>query len=378
MTVPLGRPVWSDAGSLELPELTSDMQADVCVVGLGGSGLSCIRELLLLGQRVVGIDAAGVASGAAGRNGGFLLAGTADFYHDAVAQLGRARALALYRLTLEQIARIRDETPDAVRMVGSLRILKSDDERLDCERQLAAMRADDLGVEWYAGPEGEGLLIPTDGVFDPALRCRALARRALAEGARLFGHTPMEGLEGTTVVTPRARIRASRVIVAVDGRLEQLLPELAGEVRTARLQMLATAPTDEVRFPRAVYARYGYEYWHQLPGGRIALGGFRDRGGEGEWTSDAAPAAPVQDLLEAYLRESLGVRAPITHRWAASVGYTESGVPVLREVRPDIWAIGGYSGTGNVVGAICGRAVAQLATGGHSPLAEAFTHLATS
>ncbi|MBV9773967.1 MAG: FAD-binding oxidoreductase, partial [Gemmatimonadetes bacterium] len=69
----------------------------------------------------------------------------------------------------------------------------------------------------------------------------------------------------------------------------------------------------------------------------------------------------------------IGVRAPITHRWAASVGYTADGLPVLEEVRPGVWAIGGYSGTGNVIGAICGRAAAQLAACGRSELAEAFT-----
>jgi hypothetical protein len=37
-----------------------------------------------------------VAGGAAGRNGGFLLAGLAAFHHDAVAAHGRARARALY------------------------------------------------------------------------------------------------------------------------------------------------------------------------------------------------------------------------------------------------------------------------------------------
>lgn len=372
------QPVWNDAAPVDLPALPGDVETDVCVVGLGGSGLACIRELLVLGQRVVGIDAAEVAAGAAGSNGGFLLAGSVDFYHDAVNQHGRDRALAVYRLTLDQMARMREETPDAIRMVGSLRIAMSDDEGRDCEEQLRVMQRDGLEAEWYSGREGEGLLIASDGVFQPALRCRTMARRAMAEGARLFTRTPALDFEGTTVVTPLGRIACARVIVAVDGRLEQLLPELVGAVRTARLQMLATAPTGEVRYERAVYARYGYEYWQQLPDGRVALGGFRDRGGEGEWTTDVSPSEPVQGLLEAFLRERLDIQAPITHRWAASVGYTESGLPVLREVRPGVWAIGGYSGTGNVVGAICGRAVAQTAVLGSSSLAEPFVQRVVS
>ena len=76
----------------------------------------------------------------------------------------------------------------------------------------------------------------------------------------------------------------------------------------------------------------------------------------------------MQGPLEAFLRDHLGVRAPVTRRWAASVGFTDSGLPVLEEVRPGVWAFGGYSGTGNVIGAICGRAAAQLALLGSTEL----------
>jgi len=39
-------------------------------------------------------------------------------------------------------------------------------------------------------------------------------------------------------------------------------------------------------------------------------------------------------------------------------------------VRPGVWAAGGYSGTGNVIGALCGRAAARLACGGTAEVAE--------
>jgi len=348
------------------------VSTDICVVGLGGSGLAAVHELLDLGMRVVGVDAGTVAGGAAGRNGGFLLAGPADFHHDAVAANGRERAVALYRRTLAEMDRMVAETPGAIRREGSLRVAESADELDDCRAQLAAMQADGLPAEWYRGPEGEGLLIPTDGVFQPMRRCRELAERAVARGARLYEHSAAREIAGDGVGTANGSVMCGAVIVAVDGRLELLLPELAGRVRTARLQMLATAPTDEMRTRFAVYSRYGYEYWQQLDDGRVALGGMRDRGGEGEWTDVAEPAEPVQSLLEAHLRQRLKVKAAITHRWAGSVGYTPDGLPVFEEVRPRVWAIGGYSGTGNVVGAICGRAIAQVVVDGHADDAALF------
>ena len=346
-----------------MARLEGDLETDVCVVGLGGSGLACVGELLRLGVPVVGLDAGQVAGGAAGRNGGFLLAGTAAFHHDAVRALGRVRAAALYRLTLQELDRMTGETPAAIRRTGSLRVALSLEEEKDCAEQLAAMRADALPVQPYDGVEGEGLLFPEDGVFNPLVRCRLLAEKAVAEGAALFEHSPALTLSGSKVRTARGRVLCNKVIVAVDGGLAELLPELS-KVRTARLQMLATAPTREVSLPRPVYARYGYEYWQQLPDGSVALGGFRDAGGEGEWTSSTETSALVQERLTSFLREHIGVQAPVTHRWAASVGYVEGVLPVLEQTRDNVWTLGGYNGTGNVMGALYGRAAARLAVTG--------------
>ncbi|HEU4742702.1 MAG TPA: FAD-binding oxidoreductase [Meiothermus sp.] len=355
-------PIWDDGTWPGLPELERDFETEVCVVGLGGSGLAAVHELLDLGRKVVGIDAGSIAGGAAGRNGGFLLAGVAKFYHETVRQFGRESARSVYQATLEQIERMIQETPEAIRRVGSLRIAASEEEEQDCLEHYRALQADGFPAERYEGPEGRGLLIPSDGAFNPLRRCRILARQALEKGAWLFEHTPALEISGQEVRTPKARIRCQRVIVAVDGRLERLFPELSGRVRTARLQMLGTAPAPEVHFPRPVYTRWGYDYWQQLPDGRLALGGMRDSALEEEWTHALEPSEAIQTRLENLLR-SIGVRARVTHRWAASVAYSETGLPILEEVRPDVWVIGAYSGTGNVVGAIWGRAVARAVSG---------------
>jgi gamma-glutamylputrescine oxidase len=127
--------------------------------------------------------------------------------------------------------------------------------------------------------------------------------------------------------------------------------------------MLATSPVAADRFPFAVGHRWGWEYWQQTTSGAIALGGCRDVTLDEEWTDHATPTDRVQRALDERLRRDLGVDAEVTHRWAASVTYTESGLPVLREVRPRVWAVGGYSGTGNLVGAVAARAAARMALG---------------
>jgi gamma-glutamylputrescine oxidase len=364
------QPLWDDHAWDALPSLETDASCDVCVIGLGGSGLSAVLEALRLGSSVIGIDAVGVGAGAAGRNGGFLLAGLAKFYHDTVAQLGRARAARVYALTLEEIERFIALTPNAVRRVGSLRIASSSDELEDCHAHLQALRADGFAAEEYSGLEGTGILMPTDGVMNPLVRVRALAQKALQRGAKLFEQTRAFEIEPSLVRTAQGQIRAKHIIVAVDGKLEVIFPELAPRVRTTRLQMLGTAPT-EPRFTRAVYARWGYEYWQQLPDGCITIGGFRDQFKAQEWTLDNAPSDALQAHLEHYLRQDLGIDAPITHRWAASVSYTADSVPIFEQIRPGVWALGAYNGTGNVIGAMLGRAAVQMALESHSSTRDA-------
>src|SRR5689334_25199194 len=219
-------PIWGEGRErLSLPVLDGDANADVCVVGLGGAGLSCVGELVRLGLSVVAIDAVDVAAGAAGRNGGFLVGGMAMFHHDAVERFGRARAATIYRATLDELERIAAETPNAVRRTGSLRIAANPEEEADCERQLAAMTADGLPVERYQGGEGRGLLFGRDAAFDPAARCATLAAAAVAAGARLYSKTPAIRVDTECVRTPYGNVRASHVVVAIDGGLERVFPE---------------------------------------------------------------------------------------------------------------------------------------------------------
>ena len=338
--------VWDAPGWAGLSRLPGDLTADVCVVGLGGSGLTAVRELRARGASVVGIDAGTVGGGAAGRNGGFLLAGTALAYH-------RQRDPVRYRQTLAELDRL--EAAGFLRRTGSLRIERTDEGLHDCALQLTVLRADGFDVEEYDGPEGQGLLLPSDGVFQPLERCRAMAT-----GPGLYEHTRALAVSAGLVETPHGRIFCDHVLVLVDGGLDRLLPELP--VRTVRLQMLSTSPVAQ-RFSRPVYLRDGYEYWQQLPDGRIAMGGFRDVGGAQEETSSTEPSPTVQAALDGLLAE-VAPQAEVTYRWAAPVGYTQNALPYLGQVRPGVWAAGGYCGTGNVIGSLCGRQLVSDVLGG--------------
>ena len=368
------------AGWPGLAELTGELSADVCVIGLGGSGLAAIGELLRRGLSVVGLDVGRVAAGAAGRNGGFLLAGPAIAVHQAADGWGLPVALQLYRQTLAEIDALLELLgPQVIRRVGSLRLAglpgepadeaeRADRERelADCRHQLAVMTELGLPGQWYSGELGEGLFLPQDAAMNPARRALGLAER-YRESARLFENSPVLAIENRTVRTPRGQVSAGQVIVAVDGKLELLLPELIGRVRSTRLQMLATAPVRPGRLPCPVYGRWGYDYGQQDAYGRLYIGGGRDVDIDNEWTPDTTPTVPVQSWIERIAARFAGAPVRVTHRWAASAGYTTDGRPIVAEVRPGVVACGGYNGTGNLVGPVAARAAVALALDGIKP-----------
>ena len=360
----------------EFPQLTTNLEADLVVVGLGGSGLTALLHAAQRGLNVIGIDSDRIAAGAAGRNGGLLLAGIADFHHNVRKDLGVDRATALYKHTLDEMDRIEATTPEAVSRIGALRIGElnpgeDSEELIDTYAHRDALVADGFPVEDYEGEQGIGILIPTDGTFHPAKRAVLLAKLAQAAGAQIFTHSPAIKIESGLVTTEHGSIKAKHIVVAVDGNLGKALPAIADQVQPTRLQMISTAPETKIKMQYAVYVRQGWDYWQQLPDGRIAIGGGRDLALEQEATDVVEPTQIMRDYLERKL-EDLGVTAPIEHHWAAIVSYTNTGLPMVKEVQPGVWAVGAYCGTGNVVGALLARSAIDHCLDGHSQVITDF------
>ncbi len=384
-------------GASPLPGSTT---ADACVVGVGGSGLAAVEELAARGLSVVAVDAGRVAAGAAGRNGGLLLGGPAPAFHEAVASWGAEPAAWLYRATLAELEHLLAVLPaGAVRRAGSLRLAGGvgvdDDERerelADCAAQAAALRAHGIAVEEHAGPLGRGLFLPDDAQVNPVVRhlgVLAHLRREHGDRIRVHEGTRVLRVAPGRVETERGVVSAGAVLVAVDGRLEALLPQVAGVVRTARLQMLATAPLDRAeaervteRVPCGAYLRWGYDYGqvsHGADGPRLLVGGGRDTGPvDAEWTGSTEPTAAVQAHVDRVAELLLGralAGGEVTHRWGASVGYTapqHAGRAFCGLVdgrgADAVAAVGGYSGTGNLVGPVAARAAVRLLLDGEQP-----------
>jgi glycine/D-amino acid oxidase-like deaminating enzyme len=207
---------------------------------------------------------------------------------------------------------------------------------------------------------------------------RALAAAVADRGAALFEHSPVTGLErrgdGWAVHAGDGTVHAQAVVVACDGLIPRLLPQLGGVVYPVRGQVLATEPLQPGPLAFPTHSQSGFMYYRPTDDGRVVVGGGRLEQLEHEYTDEETVTAGVQARLDAFLAEWLGLGgARVTHRWAGVMGFSADLLPVVGELpdSPGIYVAGGYSGVGNVLGHLCGSIAADLIATGMHPQAPA-------
>jgi gamma-glutamylputrescine oxidase len=362
---------WLTEPSEELPQRRFEGREEVAVIGGGVTGCACALTLAERGVRVRLYEAREVAGGASGRNGGFAGVGAAMPYDEAVRALGSAAARLVMVLTLRSLSRMEKLAGDAFRRTGTVRLAEDETECEALRREHDALRQEGFPVEWideldspldtlYRG----AVLHPENGALHPARWVRRLATRAAEAGADICERQP---------VGPND-VPADAIVVACDGFTGSVLPELAEVVRPTRGQVVATEPLAERLFARPHHARYSYDYWQQLPDGRLVIGGSRDFAPEAEQTDLEETTRPIQARIDALVERLVGYRPVVAQRWAGIWGMSPDSIPLVGRVpgRDGVWVAGGYSGHGNVMGLACGDLVARALLGEQPPELQLF------
>lgn len=364
-------------------EMGPDVTCDVAVVGGGIIGTSTAYWLKRLHPtlNVALLDAHTFGFGATGRNAGFLLQGAAVDFATDIERYGLKNAALLWDFTLENRNLIAAEF-DAARIqfapTGSV-LLAGDS--VEAERlHVSAAKLSDSGQSvsyWNAkevtsktrgiGYEG-GLYIGSGASLNSQRLLREIAGKS---GAQLLEYHPVHDIqpegEHIALYTPRRKVRANQVILALNAYLPQLLPENATLVRPVRAQMFATNPLKSwLAYP--VYSHEGYYYLRQLSGGELLMGGARHLHTSTEIGYDDATTSPLQDDLLAYLLQhyphlNQTVDASfVSQRWSGTMGFTPDGLPVIGEaqgMKGCIWAAG-FNGHGMGYGFRFGKLLAQI------------------
>lgn len=373
------RPLWVNPDESTYPALAGETRADVAVIGAGFSGLGAAWGLAGVGADVLVLEARTVASGASGRNAGFILAGPAAGA-GAIHTLGAEETAAVWRFTrrnhalLASIIAEYDIDCSYLRR-GSMSLAGSEEEWDALRRDHSGVAS--LGVRavevarpdlprpfdrYYHG----GLYYPGNAEMNPGRFLRRVAN-VLSERVRIHERAAVESLEpgngGWILCTGTGTVEATRVVVTTNAYTPELLDGVP--IAPTRGQVGATGPLQKVIVPFPMYADRGYQYWRQTPEGNLVVGGWRNLDVAAEVGTDEKLHGPIGEALEEFAARVSGERLNFRYRWAGIMGFTPGGVPLVGAVpgTEGLSVAVGYSGHGVAMAFLCGYEAGRAALG---------------
>jgi gamma-glutamylputrescine oxidase len=367
---------------LALPVLQGEMQADVCVIGGGYTGLSSALHLAERGYRVVLLEAERIAWGASGRNGGQCTLGQRQPQEYLEEKFGRDEAHRLWDLGVEAVALVRSLIDryriDCNLKRGNLQVAakRSDaewfrahaekmqnDYGLDCR----FVQGDELhhlaGTDVFRG----GLLEQESAHLHPLNYALGLAAAAQSLGVQLFEQSRVTGYDRqspTTVKTAGGQVKARYVVLACNGYLGRLEPRVAGQIMPINNFVLATEPMDAAMQQRfnpldvCMYdAKFVVNYWKLTGDGRFLFGG-------GENYTRRFPA-DIKAFVRKYLLQLYPAAQDlrIAYGWGGTLAVTMNRLPGFGRLPPDVYYAMGYSGHGVQMATLAGKLIAEAVAG---------------
>ena len=377
---------------VEQPALESSVQADVCVVGGGYTGLWTAIRLKELEPSldVALVEAETCGSGASGRNGGFVLSLWAKI----------ATLRKLYGS--EEAARIAHASADAVEQLGAFCTLNDIDAHFRPDGWLwTATSPAQLGV-WSsalaearacnaapftelepaevasrAGSEAQlaGVFEPTAATVQPALLAHGLRRVAIDRGIRVFERSPMVALKRDArpvVRTANGEVSAGAVVLALNAWASRI-GELRRTIAVVSSDMVVSDPVPDVLAQAGLRtgvaisdSRMLVNYWRATLDGRIALGkgggnlAFRGRISP-RFEGPSPFAADATKSLRAFYPALEDVGMPLS--WTGPIDRSRTGLPFFGRLGGDSEIVYGLGYSGNGVGPsfLGGRILASLA-----------------
>ena len=377
-------------------------ETDIAIVGAGITGTAAALWLARAGISARVLEARSIAAAASGRNGGFIADGTTRLYAHAITNSEREAARRVWAFSVANHTYIEAFVQELeeqgwrcdYRRNGSYKLAASAEElgpilesaRLLNEDGWAAqvVQRDELPPRLRKTYFG-GIYLPANAEIQPVLFVTGLARLAEQAGAVFYEESSVTNIaledDGVTLTTPQGTLRAQKLILATNAWLPEVgkmvgADWLARCITPTRGQVIATEPIDEHILPCPCSAEEGYQYWRQLPDGRLIVGGWRNYSPDTEFhTFDETPYEGIQRYLDAFVHESLDLpHVKIETRWAGIMAFTADNLPLVGQLpgMNNCYICGGYTGHGNAFAIHCAGLVSELVMGKTNRDAELF------
>lgn len=380
--------------SMPRTSLTGSIEADVCVIGAGYTGLSTALHLVERGYKVVVLEAAKVGWGASGRNGGQIVNGYSRDLQNIERRYGKDAAEALGAMSLEgaNIIRERIKTSNIACDYRPTNVIAAftGKQMRELEHMSAhwASRGHDglemldkeglrrhVKTDCYVG----GLIDHHGGHIHPLNLALGEADAIQSLDGRIFEQSAVTSVKtegGKAIVkTAKGEVRAPVAVVCGNAYLNGVIPFLTDKVMPVSTQIVTTEVLGEstIRdlFPTLTAvedANYVLDYYRPTADHRLLFGGGIVYGG-------AEPAD-----IEARLRPNLAKVFPSLRKvrfdylWSGNFALTLTRIPHFGRIGSNIYFAHGCSGHGVTSTHLAGRLIAE-AIHGDSTRFDAFANL---
>ncbi len=363
------------------PALEGETVADVCIIGGGYTGASAALHLAERGYSVVLLEAHRMGFGASGRNGGQVGSGQRQDQDWLEAQAGRIGAHRLWAMAEEAKALVKSLIRDhaipvtfhpgvatACWRAAEVKETLAYAEKLEKDYGYAHNEPLDrarigqlIGSEAFKG----GVLDRDAGHVHPLNYALGLAAAAERAGARLYERSEVTSVEDgpkPVVRTARGLVRAGQVILACNGYLGGLNPQVAARVMPINNFIVATEPLGPLARqilaePVAVAdTRFVVNYWRLSEDNRLLFGGGDSYGYR------------FPDIIRTVTKPMLAIypqlaRAKIDYAWGGTLAITMNRMPCFTRAGQNVLSASGYSGHGVAMATLAGKVLAEAVAG---------------
>ena len=372
---------------LAFPALASDINADVCVVGGGFSGLATALFLSEAGLDVALLESNLVGWGASGRNGGQVVAGYGE---DTEAVVARAhgssaghRAYALGFSTIDLLKTVIDRYEiDCDMTWGYIRAAVTGRQvtHLKSIVKDLVQRKPEFPGDLFEGAEVERLVgssayraalyTKNEGHLHPLNLALGEANAIRDLGGKIFEQSRVTDIgygangQAITVKTAGGQVRADTLVLCGNAYLEKLAPRLQQTLIPGYSAIIATEPlAADIRcrlIPHNAAVsdmRTVLDYYRFSADGRMLWGGLSHWSG-----ADSANPEPLLRKRMTRIFPQLA-QARTEYQWSGRIGISVNLNPQIGRLAPNVYYAQAYSGHGVASTHLSGRMIADAITG---------------
>ncbi len=370
-------------GITDFPQLQGEIEADVCVIGGGYTGLSAALHLAERGYKVALLEAERIGWGASGRNGGHVGIGQRLDQQTLEAKVGQEMAKVYWQLGLEAVQTVKDlvqrHNIDCDLKAGALHVThkaahaadyRAEVEHLQQHYNYQSIRfVEQDEVRQLVG--SEQYVCGTEDSFSchlhPLNYALGLARAARDAGVQLFEHSRVTGYSTGAqplVSTAQGTVKAKFVVLGCNGYLGKLEPRLAGKIMPINNFVLATEPLSEAQCRELIRndtsvadSLFVINYWKLSGDNRLLFGG-------GENYTSRFPR-DMKTFVRKYMLRVYPQLANtrIDYAWGGTLAITLNRMPHFGRLEDNVFYAQGYSGHGVPTATMAGKLLAEAVAG---------------